>query len=151
MDRAADLHAVDAALMRIGRVANSRRAASRRARRAGVSLAPTAVRTLAAIYRLGPARLRAIAEHVDLEPSRVSREVRPLVDAGLVVQRADPADGRATLLATTAAGNRAFERYRRAADQILAESMEGWTDQDLRKLARLLTRLAASLDSSGGR
>ena len=148
MDRQADLHSVDAALTRIGRVANSRRAARRRARRAGVPLAPTAERTLAAIYRLGPARLRAIAEHVDLEPSRVSREVRPLVEAGLVVQRTDPADGRATLLATTAAGKRAFERYRRAADEILAQSMEDWNDQDLHRLAKLLTRLSASLDSA---
>ena len=145
-DREADLHSVDAALTRIGRVANSRRAAGRRARRSGVTLAPTAVATLAAIYRHGPARLTAIAEYVDLEPSRISREVRPLVEAGLVVQATDPGDGRATLLVATAAGRRAFERYRSAADAILADSMREWTDRDLHHLADQLTRLADSLE-----
>jgi DNA-binding MarR family transcriptional regulator len=146
MPRDADLHTIDAALTRIGRVANSRRASGRRARRSGVTLAPTAVATLAAIYRHGPARLTTIAEHVDLEPSRISREVRPLVEAGLVDQQPDPQDGRATLLVATAAGRDAFERYRRAADAILAESMRDWNARDLRQLADLLTRLADSLE-----
>jgi DNA-binding MarR family transcriptional regulator len=146
MDRSDDLRAVDAALTRIGRVANSRRASARRGRRSGVALAPTAVATLAAIYRHGPARLTTIAEHVDLEPSRISREVRPLVDAGLVEQRPDPDDRRATKLIATAAGRRAFERYRAAADEILADSIADWSDGDLHQLAGLLTRLAASLE-----
>jgi DNA-binding MarR family transcriptional regulator len=146
MGREANLRAVDAALTRIGRVANSRRAAARRARRSGVTLAPTAVATLAAVYRLGPARQSAIAEHLELEPSRVSREVRTLVDGGLVRQEDDPDDGRAVLLVATAAGREAFERYRRAADEILAESLQDWDERDLAALASLLTRLAGSLD-----
>jgi DNA-binding MarR family transcriptional regulator len=146
MDRDANLRAVDAALTRIGRVANSRRASARRAHRSGVDLAPTAVATLAAIYRHGPARLRTIAEHVDLEPSRISREVGPLVEAGLVRQEADAEDRRATLLVATAAGRRAFEAYRRAADEILASSVRDWSDRDLASLATMLTRLASSLE-----
>src|SRR5687768_15836794 len=112
MDRTADLQAVDVALTRVGRIANSRRAAAGRSRRSGVSLPPTAVATLAAIYRHGPARLSSIADHVDLEPSRVSREVRRLVDEGLVAQRPDSDDRRATSLVATNAGRKAFERYR---------------------------------------
>jgi DNA-binding MarR family transcriptional regulator len=69
--------------------------------------------------------------------------VRPLVDAGLVVQEADPQDGRATLLVTTLAGRRAFERYRNAAGAILAESLHDWTDRDLHRLAGLLARILA--------
>jgi DNA-binding MarR family transcriptional regulator len=146
MGREANLREVDTALTRIGRVVYSRRASARRERRSGVTLSPTAVSTLAAIYRLGPARLSAVAEHLDLEPSRVSREVRPLVDAGLVRQEADPDDRRAILLVATPPGRRAFESYRRAADEILAESLRDWDERDLSALAAMLTRLAASLE-----
>jgi DNA-binding MarR family transcriptional regulator len=142
VDRTDDLRALDLALTRIGRVANSRRAAELRARRSGVALAPTALATLAAIYRLGPARLTAIAEHVDLEPSRISREVQRLVADGLVEQRPDPHDGRATSLRATRKGRTSFERYRAAADAVLAEAMDDWSDADLRRLTRLVTRLA---------
>jgi DNA-binding MarR family transcriptional regulator len=146
MGREANLHAVDAALTRIGRIANSRRAAARRAHRSGVTIAPTAVATLAAVYRNGPARQSAIADDLELEASRVSREVRTLVDAGLVTQEPDPEDGRAVLLVATPAGRDAFERYRRAADEILASSLREWDERDLATLANLLTRLAVSLE-----
>jgi DNA-binding MarR family transcriptional regulator len=145
MERAIHLRDVDLALTRIGRLANSRRTSDYRARRSGVALPPTAVRTLAAIYRHGPARMTTIAEHVQLETSRVSREVQRLVADGLVEQRPDRDDRRATSLVATPAGRAAFENYRAAADAILADSMVGWDDADLQLLARLLTRLAASL------
>jgi DNA-binding MarR family transcriptional regulator len=142
VDRTDDLRALDLALTRIGRVANSRRAAELRAQRSGVALAPTALATLAAIYRHGPARLTTIAEHVDLEPSRISREVQRLVADGLVEQRPDPHDGRATSLRATRKGRTSFERYRAAADAVLAEAMGDWSDADLHRLTRLVTRLA---------
>jgi DNA-binding MarR family transcriptional regulator len=141
--RADDLHALDLAITRIGRVANSRRSSELRAERSGVALTPTALATLAAVYRHGPARLTAIAEHVDLEPSRISREVRRLVADGYVEQRPDPDDGRAVSLRVTRKGRGAFERYRAAADALLAEAMADWSDADLHKLSRLVGRLAA--------
>ena len=145
MSREDDLDAVDAALTRIGRLANSRRVARYRSELSGVDLSPTTVATLAAVYRLGPARLTAVAGLVDLEPSRVSKEVTRLVDAGLVAQEPDSTDGRATLLACTAAGEDAFRRYRATADQILAERLGTWSDRDLARLADLLGRLASTL------
>lgn len=145
MSRRDDLARLDAGLTRIGRAANSRRAAQYRAELSGVDLQPTAVRTLAAIFRHGPLRLTAVAHHVDLEPSRISKEVNRLVDAGLVIQAADATDGRAVLLTVTAAGQDAFVRYRATADQILADRLAGWSDAELRRLADGLERLADSL------
>jgi DNA-binding MarR family transcriptional regulator len=145
VDRNDDLRLVDGALTRIGRIANSRRASAHRSRRSGVDLPPTAVATLSAIYRLGPTRLRTIAEHLELEPSRVSREVRRLVEDGLVAQREDPDDRRATSLVATRSGRAAFERYRAAADAILADAVADWSDADIRRLAKVLDRLADSL------
>lgn len=147
MDRAAALQTIDLALTRIGRVANSRRNASARAGRAGVQLSTTAVAALAAVYRHGPARLSVLADHLDLEPSRASKEMRRLLDAGLITQEPDPHDRRAAVLTVTKAGSAAFRRYRKAADEMLAEALADWSDRDLDRVARQIDRLAASLAS----
>ena len=52
----------------------------------------------------GPQRSSALAAAACVDPSTVSRQVADLVDLGLVERRADPHDGRATLLAATDRG-----------------------------------------------
>jgi DNA-binding MarR family transcriptional regulator len=143
--RRSDIAALDAALTRIGRVANSRRAAQLRSRLSGVDLLPTAVGALAAIFRLGPVRLTDVAGHLDLEPSRMSKEVNRLVDAGLVAPQTDPTDGRAVLLSVTDAGADAWARYRSTVDAQLTALLADWSDADVQQLAALLGRLAAAV------
>jgi DNA-binding MarR family transcriptional regulator len=143
--RTDDLTRIDTALTRIGRVANSRRAVQARAERSGVRLHPATLSTLATVYRHGPLRLTDIADAVELEPSRISKEVARLTAAGLVEARPDPTDRRASLLRTTASGRTAFERYRRAADDILAAALVDWSDTDLAHAAEVLDRLARSV------
>lgn len=145
MSRSDDLRAVDAGLTRVARVANSRRAARYRQQLSGVDLLPTAVATLAVIYRIGPSRLTDVAGALELEPSRVSKEVNRLVAAGLVAQTPDPADRRAVALAVTEEGADAWRRYRKATDQQLARTLREWSDDDLSLLASLLTRLAQAV------
>lgn len=151
VDRAVALQTIDAALTRIGRVANSRRNATRRAERAGVNLSATAVNALAVTYRHGPARLSTLAEHLDLEPSRASKEMRRLIDAGLVIQVPDPDDRRASTLSVTKEGSAAFRRYRRAADELLAEALADWSDTEMSRVAVHLDRLAATLTGASAR
>lgn len=145
MSRADDLAAVDAGLARIGRLTNSRRAARYRSHRSGVDLLPTTMNALAAIHRLGPVRLTALSDHVDLEPSRMSKEVTRLVDAALVTQTPDPSDRRATLLVCTEEGVDAISRYRATVEEILADLLVTFTDDDLGVMASLLHRLADAL------
>ena len=142
MSRADDLATVDAALTRIGRAANSRRAAQTRAARAGLDLPAGAMNVLAAIYRGGPGRMVDVAARIDMEPSRVSKDVRRLHVAGYVEPRHDAADRRVAVLHITARGKRAFERYRRAADELLAELLEPWSDAQVRTAANVLQRLS---------
>jgi DNA-binding MarR family transcriptional regulator len=151
VDRDEALQTIDAALTRIGRVANSRRNAARRAERAGVDLSATAVNALAVTYRHGPARLSTLAEHLDLEPSRASKEMRRLLDAGLVTQVPDPDDRRASMLSVTKEGSAAFLRYRAAADELLAEALADWSDTEMSRVAVHLDRLATTLTSGGVR
>jgi DNA-binding MarR family transcriptional regulator len=143
--RQRDIAALDVALTRIGRAANSRRAARLRSELSGVDLLPTAVAALAAVFRLGPVRLTDVAAHLDLEASRVSKEINRLVDASLVAQAIDPSDGRAVLLSVTDKGADAFARYRKTVDRQLASLLDDWSDADVGQLAALLSRLAAAV------
>jgi DNA-binding MarR family transcriptional regulator len=142
MGRAEDLAAVDTALTRIGREATSRRAQRLRAERSRVDVSALGVSVLAAIYRHGPLTLRNVADLVDTQPSRVSKEVTVLRERGYVSQLAHPTDARAQLLSVSVRGRQAFERYRRAADDMLADRLSGWNNARLHELATLLTRLS---------
>src|SRR3954447_2715921 len=56
----------------------------------------------------GPLRASAIAEMLPADPSTISRQVAALVRDGLLERRADPVDGRASLLVATAKGEAAY-------------------------------------------
>jgi MarR family transcriptional regulator, 2-MHQ and catechol-resistance regulon repressor len=58
----------------------------------------------------GPMRLSALAERLFLDKSTTSRVVSTLVRKGYVEQRADPTDGRATVVHATRAGQRLCAR-----------------------------------------
>jgi DNA-binding MarR family transcriptional regulator len=132
---------IEDGLTRVARIANSRRAARRMKERSGVHLGQLATTTLDAIHRLGPVRLTKLADEMGYEPSRVSKEVQRLLERGLVEQTRDASDRRAYLLTATAAGVDTHKRHRQAADELVAEALDEWTDDDLVAFARLLGRV----------
>jgi DNA-binding MarR family transcriptional regulator len=142
MGRRADVRAIGDSITTLTRVSNSRRARQNLADLAGVPLGPTAIGTLAAIKDLGPARHGAVARRTRLQPSRVSKEVRVLVDLGFVSECVDPEDRRAVVLEITARGADAYVHYRRAVERVLATTLGAWTDDELRRLRTDLARLA---------
>ncbi|AOP48238.1 MarR family winged helix-turn-helix transcriptional regulator [Streptomyces lydicus] len=89
----------------------------------------------------GDKRATDLAADAFLDLSTVSRQVRSLVERGLVARRPDPEDRRGSLLTATAAGRAAFENYRRQRDAELAALLEPWSPQDRADLIRLLGRL----------
>ncbi|RKT52155.1 MarR family winged helix-turn-helix transcriptional regulator [Saccharothrix australiensis] len=86
---------------------------------------------LANLNHLGPSRSSALAEAVFSDPSTVSRQVATLVKAGWVERRADPADGRASVLAVTEAGERLLAERRRLRNQSIARMLADWSEEDL--------------------
>lgn len=142
MERPDDVRAIEAAVAQLSRVAYSHRARRRIEDRAGVPLGPNAIAVLAVIHAQGPVRFGAVARRTGQQPSRVSKEVRTLVDAGFVEQTDDPDDRRAVLLVSTDKGDDAYRRYRDAAEGALAEVLGTWSDRDVHQLARLMGRLA---------
>ena len=94
----------------------------------------------------GPVRTSALAASVQSDLSTVSRQVGALVAGGLLERRADPADGRACLLALTPAGEAAVADHERGRAAFFAAVLDGWSDEELRQFGGLLDRFTASYD-----
>lgn len=96
---------------------------------------------LAVLAMEGPQRTTALAEAVHSDTSTVSRQVGALVRHGLVERQADPADGRACLLAATPDGQRCFDQQRKARVEQIAGVLANWSPAELRSVAASLDRL----------
>lgn len=105
----------------------------------------SAFAVLTRLIEEGPQRSSGLAEAMHVDPSRMSRLVAHLIDKQYLVRRADPADGRASILAITSAGRRAHQRMQRTSDERLARTLADWPAHDRRQLATLLDRLATDL------
>ncbi len=124
----------------------SKRAASRFTSLHSDGIEQAAYLILYVLVSEGPRRTTALAEAVHSDTSTVSRQVGSLVRHGLVERQADPADGRACLLAATPRGVECFEAHRRARTAEMIQVLANWSVQDLRKGAELLDRLNAEFE-----
>jgi len=95
---------------------------------------------LSNLIHLGPSRSSALAEAVFSDPSTVSRQVAALVKDGLVERRADPEDGRASVLAATEQGELLFQERKRLRNIAIARMFENWTDGEWQQFAGLFER-----------
>ncbi|KOV78512.1 MarR family winged helix-turn-helix transcriptional regulator [Nocardia sp. NRRL S-836] len=95
---------------------------------------------LANLAGLGECRSSALAEAVLSDPSTVSRQVAGLVKDGLVERRADPADGRASVLAVTEAGRQLLMERRRHRNEAIDRVFADWADDDYKGFADLFER-----------
>ncbi len=131
--------------MRIARIGGGREAARNRAERSGVFLSRPAISIISALHASGPVRLSRLSDLTDLEAPLVSREIARLADDRYVKRASDPTDGRATIVALTARGRRAYTSYRRATDEIIIEAFAGWKGGELRTLADYLERVVTDV------
>ena len=90
----------------------------------------------------GPMRAGSLAECVMSDPSTVSRQVAALVKDGLLERRADPDDGRASLLVLTPRAHEVLAAHDEVRLQFFAEMLRDWTPGDLSAFAGLLARFA---------
>jgi len=105
--------------------------------------------TLVVVHRLaedGPLRASALAERVRMDPSQVSRAVAGLVREGAVERRADPHDGRATLLVATDTGRSMADRFARARAAYVGSVVSDWDPADSGALAAGLARFVDGLE-----
>ncbi len=94
----------------------------------------------------GPLRSGALAELIQSDPSTVSRQVAAVVRDGLVERRADPDDGRASLLVLTAMGEGLVEQHEAARLAWFARLLSNWDEFEVRQFASLLTKFVGDFN-----
>jgi DNA-binding MarR family transcriptional regulator len=88
----------------------------------------------------GPMRSSALAERIESDPSTVSRQVAALVKSGLLERRADPEDGRACLLVSTAKADAVLSEHNNIRLEHFTRMLGDWSDGDVSTFATLLQR-----------
>ena len=99
----------------------------------------------------GPVRVSDLAASLELDLSTVSRQVRQLVDAGLVTRVSDPDDGRASRLSLSPRGRDVLEAVKRSRRSVLAGTLAQWSAEERCALADAVRRLAADLHAGQAR
>ena len=110
-------------------------------RRAALGGVAGGIVALAALERLGPARVSQVADELQVDLSVASRQVAALHTAGYVTRVPDPQDGRSQKLKLTAAGKRALRKAQERSVEVLDRATRGWTDAEVDSLVSGLRRL----------
>ena len=96
----------------------------------------------------GPKRSGEIADLLQSDPSTVSRQVAALIKDGLLERRADPDDGRASLLHLTERAEQVLADHERVRLEFFARVLKDWSEDDLRHFAALLARFTRDYEQS---
>jgi DNA-binding MarR family transcriptional regulator len=118
-----------------------------RQRRRDLSL--TALSTLATIERSGARRLTELAAAEGITQPSMSALVSQLQRLGLAQRQADPGDGRAVLVAITAAGRKRMSRLRRDEAAVFAALISELGPKESASLQAALPALRRMLELAG--
>ncbi|ARF78925.1 MarR family winged helix-turn-helix transcriptional regulator [Kitasatospora aureofaciens] len=99
------------------------------------------------LERHGPANVKALAEALGVDSSTVTRQVAPLVAAGLVGRVQDPADRRAVRLALTSCGTGRLAEVRDGRAELTRRLVAGWPPEEQRAFCALLARFNLAMES----
>ncbi|MCD9623816.1 MarR family winged helix-turn-helix transcriptional regulator [Rhabdothermincola salaria] len=133
------------ALQALHRITGSARLERLNAARSGVSIGYGAVSVLGRVIEGGPIRMSDLAAAGRMHPAALTRQVQALEAEGYVERRADPGDGRASVIVATASGRGAYRRVEASTDAIMAEQLSGWSPTELAALVDQLDRLVGDL------
>ena len=89
-----------------------------------------------------PATIGLVAEELGLDPSRASRVVGDLVNAGYLLREASQTDGRVTQLTLTPAGSQLIADLRGARWEMLLSVFDGWAPDEIAQFSTLFSRYA---------
>ncbi|OBI41609.1 MarR family transcriptional regulator [Mycobacterium sp. E796] len=131
---------ISAALSRVVRLSVSRSAFARQASAADTELSQPSYMLLRVLIDEGPLPIGRLATMAHMDVGMATRRVRALADAGLVTRRADPGDGRVSVIATTPDGERAAGSLHEVRREHLARALSGWSAAELQQFDRLLTK-----------
>jgi DNA-binding MarR family transcriptional regulator len=82
------------------------------------------------------------------DPSTVSRQVATLVKDGYVERRADPVDGRASLLVVTERGEQVYAEHQRQRNEHYQRMLSDWTEDECRAFAAMTARFTEGITAA---
>ncbi|SFS15943.1 DNA-binding transcriptional regulator, MarR family [Microbacterium sp. cf046] len=124
-------------------ISRMRRVLADNAQRVSPGMLPGAYKVFTTIVRRESVTLSALAESLMADKGQISRTVRELEELGLVRRTPDPDDGRSSLLSPTAEGLDRLAAARAPQESVLLDTLEAWSVEEIRDLARLLHALTA--------
>lgn len=113
----------------------------------GTSLTLSQARALADVSRHEGCRQVELAEQLEVRPITLARLLDQLEQAGLVERRPDPDDRRAYRLYLRAEADHALADIRAAGDAMVAEALQGISEQEKAALTSALRKMRANLSS----
>jgi DNA-binding MarR family transcriptional regulator len=99
-----------------------------------------AVQPLLRLHRIGPERISALACHLGLDSTTVSRHLDELETRGLIARAPDATDGRAVVVRLTTKAVAKMDAADAARRARLHDLLADWPAHDRHEFARLLSR-----------
>lgn len=118
---------------------------------AGATLERSAYLALKQLATDGPTRITDLAVQHGVEPSTMSRHTRQLENAGLVLKRPHPEDGRVALAEATPAGRRVVRKVETERRHIFSSVLSSWDPRDADRFVDLMERFNSALSERLGR
>ena len=132
--------AISATVAQLVRLSLSRSAFARQAAAADAELSQPSYTLLRVLLDQGPMPIGRLAGRAFMDVGMATRRVQALVDAGLVARRADPSDGRVSVIDPTLDGERAAGALHGVRREHLVRALSDWSADELRQFDRLLAR-----------
>lgn len=98
----------------------------------------------------GPLSVRELSQALSLDYSTLSRQVNSLLKHGFVTRIADPDNGLARKIHTTAEGRRRLESVRASNIASIDRVLADWTPTDVAAFAHYLSRFNRTLEARSG-
>ena len=111
------------------------------------SLSRTAAATLSLLERTGPQRITTLAAHESVSQPAMTGLVQRLEAQGLASRRSDPHDGRAALIAVTAAGSERLAARRQGHEDAITARLDLLSAYDRALLAAAAPALTHLMES----
>ena len=109
-------------------------------------VSPMQCRTLMYLHGTdGQVNQKTLERHLMVKPSTVNGIVDRLEEKGMVTRTASRTDGRCRILALTAQGKQFYDRFIAIVHEVNDRLEKGFSPEEIRQLASLLTRVAKNL------
>ena len=102
---------------------------------------PAAYSILFTLQREGSHRMTDISKHLGIGKPTLSRQLSALAERGFITKKADPADGRALVIALSEQGKSRLEAAQAQRSERYLHMLEPWSAEEIMTLSGLLAKM----------